>query len=432
MATIKTYLKEPKATVATPLFFMISANGCRAKVYTSISVLPSHWLSQEQRLRIVFAPSEVKDKVERRKLAEDNDSLNQRLDAMRENLRVYHRDQMAIGVLPTVQELRAVIEPKQAEEGVLEQRQPEPLVDFAAFIERHRLTKQAATIKSFKTTLGHLTKFWASTPEGARGQVLSYDDLSADFGHRFMSYLLNVALLTDNSLSKQVDKTKQFLKDAVDCGRTRNEAFTKWRWAKRESSIVALTAAELRQLEELTLPEGHYLNNVRSLFLLSCWTGLRFSDVAALRPEHDKGDFLRITTQKTRDTLTIPVSPKARRILEDLWAGKVHAITNQKFNAFVKELCKRAEIDTPTEWVSWRAGKREAEAPPKWSLISSHTGRKTYCSIAIERGVSLPALMRSTGHKDFKSLRRYLQLQDTHQRDEISKMWLKKPINKDG
>ncbi|QNH62224.1 site-specific integrase [Hymenobacter sediminicola] len=423
MASIRAYLKEPKASTATPIFFMVSASGTRSKVYTSISVPPSHWLGQEQRLRTVFAASEVKDRAERSRLAEDNESLNQRLEMMRENLRVYHRDRMAAGHLPTADELRAVVEPKQTEAPATEPNQPMPLVDFAAFIQRMALSKQPATVKSFKTTFAHLTKFWEAIPEGQQGQSLTYDDLTAEFGDRLTAYLLDEARLTDNSLSKQVSLLKQFLSDAVGRGRTTNQAYTRWKWAKRDTPIIALTADELRQLENFSLPEGHYLDNVRSLFLLSCYCGLRFSDVAALRREHDKGDFLRLTTQKTRDTLTIPVSPKARAILEGIWTGQVRPITNQVFNRAIKELCQRAGIDTLTEWLMWRAGKREKTNHPKFELISSHSGRKTFCSIAIARGIPIPAIMKATGHKSYKSLSRYLDVQENHQRAEFSKMW---------
>ncbi|GAA4019807.1 site-specific integrase [Hymenobacter fastidiosus] len=422
MATLKTYLKEPAATGPTPLFFMLSANGRRSKVYTGISVPPSHWLAQEQRIRTVFAAAEVKDKAERKRLAEEYDSLNQRLDMMRGNLLAYHRDQLTNRVLPTAEQLRAVVEPKEAETPIVEET-PQVLADFAGFIERACLTKQAATVKSFRTTLRHLTRFWASTPEGRRKQALTYEDLTADFGHSFTQHLLKIALISDNSISKQVSLLKQFLRDATSRERHTNQAFIYWKWAKHDTPIIALTAAELRQLEAFPLPEGHYLANVRALFLLSSYTGLRFSDVKGLRPENDKGDCLRLTTQKTRHALTIPVSPKARRILDDLWAGRVHTITNQKFNVFIKDLCNRAGLDEPTEWLVWRAGVRESTIHPKYKLISSHSGRKTFASIAVAGGMPIPVIMKAGGWRSYKSMSRYIDVQEGHQQAEFEKLW---------
>ncbi|MGI4822468.1 MAG: hypothetical protein ACRYFV_14755 [Janthinobacterium lividum] len=49
---------------------------------------------------------------------------------------------------------------------------------------------------------------------------------------------------------------------------------------------MTLTAAEVAALEQLALPAGGYLDNARQLFLLACYTGLRFSDLISIRTEH--------------------------------------------------------------------------------------------------------------------------------------------------
>lgn len=76
-----------------------------------------------------------------------------------------------------------------------------------------------------------------------------------------------------------------------------------------------MTRPEVAALTSLDLSARPALDNARALFLLGVYTGLRFSDVAALRPEHILPDRLRLTTQKTRDTLTVPIRPEARALL---------------------------------------------------------------------------------------------------------------------
>ncbi|MEJ7662973.1 MAG: hypothetical protein WKG07_27170 [Hymenobacter sp.] len=71
----------------------------------------------------------------------------------------------------------------------------------------------------------------------------------------------------------------------------------------------------------LELSQQPHLDNARALFMIGVYTGLRFSDVAALRPEHIQADRLRLTTQKTRHTLTIPLRPEARPLLARVTAG---------------------------------------------------------------------------------------------------------------
>jgi integrase len=59
------------------------------------------------------------------------------------------------------------------------------------------------------------------------------------------------------------------------------------------------------------LPAGGYLNNARQLFLLAWYTGLRFSDLVSIKAEHLRGQVLRMTTQKTRETVTVPLRAEA-------------------------------------------------------------------------------------------------------------------------
>jgi integrase len=101
---------------------------------------------------------------------------------------------------------------------------------------------------------------------------------------------------------------------------------------------MTLTASEVAALEQLELPNSGYLDNARALFLLACYTGLRFSDLVSIRGEHVRGQTLRMTTQKTRETVTVPLRPEALLVVEQLLAGKVRPITNQKLNNYLKEL----------------------------------------------------------------------------------------------
>ncbi|WP_133272463.1 site-specific integrase [Hymenobacter radiodurans] len=421
MAKITLYLKEPGALTPTPLFFMVSSHGTRAKVYTGVSVLPAHWLQGEQRLRTNFAPAEVKDKQERKQLSSDNEAKNVQLSSMRERLSAYHRDQLALGILPTAEDLRTIVEPQVAQPQAVDT--PLPLSDFAAYIARMHQTKAAATIKSLKTTCGHLTHFWEQSPEGRRGAPLLFDHFTADFSHLFTGYLINVEGLLDGSIHKHLSILKRFLNDATLRGRSVNQAYTRWRWEHREPDVLALTTAELRSIEALDLPNGHHLNNARALFLIGCYTGLRFSDVAVLKQEHDKGEYLRLTTKKTRDTLTIPIHPKARPLLDAMWIGGVHPISNQRLNAYIKELAKRAGVDEPTEHIRYQGGKRQAETLPKYELISSHTARRTFVSLSLEGGLPFNLIMKATGHRDMKSFQRYVQTTDTHQLAGFRKLW---------
>lgn len=332
---------------------------------------------------------------------------------MGSRLTEFYTAQRANGIIPSVESLKKIIEPE--EEGGADR--PMLLADYADYLKRQVLTKQPTTIKSIRTNYNHVVAFVEK-----QRRAVNYDDLTMAFYDSFTHYL-SEAGLTDNSLSKQVSLFKCFLSDALNRGRTNKQDFKRWTWSGREPDVIALSRAELQAIENLQLVPRNYLHNARSLFLLSCYTGLRFSDVAALKPEHDRVDRLHVTTQKTRDSLVIPVSPKARVLLDFLWSGDVHPITNQKLNEFLKELTQRAGIDVLIEDTEYKGGKRYSVKKPKHDLISSHTGRRTFVTLALESGLPWEVIMKVTGHKDMRSFKRYIQVTDDRQIDAFRQIW---------
>ena len=182
--------------------------------------------------------------------------------------------------------------------------------------------------------------------------------------------------------------------------------------------MLALTAAELAALAGLDLTDRPALDNARALFLLACYTGLRFSDVALLKPENVRNGHLLLTTQKTRETITIPLRPEAAPFIDRLLAGTLRPLPNQKLNGHLKTLAERAEINTPTEKTRYAGQQRQTKTLPKWAFVTSHTARKTFVTLALEDGLRPDAVMAVTGHKDLKSFRRYVQVtQNTVLRD---------------
>lgn len=186
---------------------------------------------------------------------------------------------------------------------------------------------------------------------------------------------------------------------------------------------MTLTAEEVRALEELELAGRPYLGNARNLFLLSCYTGLRYCDLVAIRPEHLKGATLRITTQKTRETVTVPLRPAAQRIVEKYLAGEVHPITNQRLNDYLKELGQIAGLTTPIEVIKYRAGTRHSTTYAKWERLGCHTGRRTFVTLSLERGLRPEVVMKVTGHRDWKSFKRYVNITEQTVEKEFARAY---------
>ena len=173
----------------------------------------------------------------------------------------------------------------------------------------------------------------------------------------------------------------------------------------------------------ISLPQGGYLDNARSLFLLSCYTGLRYSDLVSIRPEHLRGQTLRITTQKTHETVTIPLQARALPIVNRMLAGEIRLVSNQRMNDFLKELGERAGICEPIEVIKYRGGHRESTTMPKWQKLGCHTGRRTFVTLSLERGLRPELVMKITGHKDWKSFKRYVNITEHAVEREFARVY---------
>lgn len=416
MANVSFHLKEPKSDKPTAIFIWFNPlNGQpRIRIYTGDKIYPEYWHAGDVQRAVTKGRGLDVD------VKKANETLNTNLDRMSKRLLAYWGECRAQGVLPSAEQLRQVIEPEAAPEAPV--AVPRPLPDLLAYKERHARTRRPNTVKALGTLYNHLNRYEQTT-----GQPLEYASFTMQFWHDFTAYLLDEANLVDNSIAKHLAHLKHFLSDAYSLGHHTTQEYKRWRWTRRDPNVLALTHAELKAIELVKLDflsDAARLENARSLFLISCYTGLRFSDVAALKPEHQKGEWLQLTAQKTSEKLTVPLrGNRALPLLDKLWAGAIRPISNQKLNKYIKDVARLAKINTPTEVVEYRGSKRSSQTLPKHDLISSHTGRRTFVSISLEGGLSWETIMQATGHKDFKSFRRYIQVTPERLLSEFEKVW---------
>ena len=97
-------------------------------------------------------------------------------------------------------------------------------------------------------------------------------------------------------------------------------------------------------------------------------------------------------------------------------------ITNQDMNRYLKDLCELCEFNTPIREVCYRGNKREEDIVPKWSLITTHCGRKTFICFALASGIPPQVVMKWTGHCDYKSMKPYIDIAEKSKEDAMKKI----------
>ena len=212
--------------------------------------------------------------------------------------------------------------------------------------------------------------------------------------------------LRENTIGQHVKTLKAVMNEAYKRGLHGNLAFLQFRKPSEETDAVYLTADELQSIKDLEL--SGYREKARDLFLLGCYTAMRFSDYSRIRKSWVKGNNLVFTEEKTGNRNSIPLSASARAII-DKYKG-APKLSQQKLNEYIKQVCHQAAIADKVEVTYTKGGKEYKEVREKWELVSTHTARRTGATLLIKAGAPVAWVMRVTGHKSEKTFMRYIRL----------------------
>ena len=278
-----------------------------------------------------------------------------------------------------------------------------------------------STFEKFAAVKNHLTNF----REG-----LTFEFFDERGLNDYVGYLRDVKEMRNTTIGKQLSFLKWFLRWAFKKGVHQNNAYDSYKpkLKSTQKKIIFLTWEELNKLREFEIPAAKQaLDRVRDVFLFQCFTGLRYSDVFNLRRSDIKGDHIEVTTVKTSDSLIIELNNHSKAIL-DKYKDVVFeddkvlpVITNQKMNDYLKELAELAGIDEPVRQTYYRGNERIDEVTPKYALLGTHAGRRTFICNALALGIPPQVVMKWTGHSDYKAMKPYIDIADDIKANAMSK-----------
>jgi len=154
-----------------------------------------------------------------------------------------------------------------------------------------------------------------------------------------------------------------------------------------------------------------YLARVRDLFLIGCYTGLRFSDLSKLNKDNITVDnTINITTLKTNQKVIVPIHPITKQIFEKYNYQLPREISNQKFNEYLKDVAKIAGIKELITTESTVGGFKVSHTTEKYNLVTSHTARRSMATNAFLMDMPSISIMKITGHKTESAFMRYIKM----------------------
>ena len=232
----------------------------------------------------------------------------------------------------------------------------------------------------------------------------------------------------DSTMKKEVGYLRWFLKWADEQGLLTDPGWKTFRPKMRETArpVVFLTWDELMRVWKF---EGgsQTLQDVADMFLFSCFTSLRWSDVEALRWSDVSDKAVSVVTVKTSDPLVIDLNKWSQEILSrmvdrGLPDDRVFPrIPNQIVNRTLKTIGKACELEDPVTVTTWKGSKRTDVTKTKAEMLTFHAGRRTFICQALMMGIPPTTVMKWTGHSDYTAMRPYIGVADAEKAREMAK-----------
>jgi site-specific recombinase XerD len=280
---------------------------------------------------------------------------------------------------------------------------------FQEQIDLWEVEKAYNTIKTYKSTLNVLKQF---------NNKLNFGDLTYQTIQQFDLYMSKTR---GNAVGGKFTKhkcTKAVIREAIKKGFMTSDQnpyrFFKIKAAVGKREFLAIN--EVTQLMNLEIPEKNgFHSRVRDLFLFSCFTGLRYSDVMNLKWSNLdlKKKCITIQMVKTKKVLTIPLVPQAEAIIEKYGKHIIKTPTlrvlpkmaNQVLNREIKVLIEKVGIE---------------------KHITFHCARHAFASCLIEAKTNILYVRDLLGHSNLSETQIYAKslMSDLHSTmDNLASMY---------
>ena len=379
------YLKKPKGYVkgAIPIYMRITVDCVPKEMTTKHECDPERWNSEAQRAKGTNETSK---------------SLNSHLDLLERQVHEARKRLIESQTSITAAGLKSILT-GQADK-------PRMLLELFAEHNKKLSTlvgKEFAlgTLKRYDTTLEHVRAFLKFHYNCSDVSITSLDFA---FASNFEFYLKTQRNCNHNSTMKYIGNMRKIVNYCLKSGWLQKDPFFGYKMAKKEVIREYLTDTELQAIKSKVFSIDR-LNQVRDIFVFSCYTGLAYIDVFQLTPNQigrgiDGNLWIFTNRQKTNTPSRIPLLPQAQEIIERYKAnpkciceGKIlPVVSNQKMNAYLKEIADVCGIT---------------------KKLTFHIARHTFATtITLSNGVPIETVSKMLGHRDIKITQHYAKILD--------------------
>ncbi|WP_108822198.1 site-specific integrase [Dysgonomonas sp. Marseille-P4361] len=260
------------------------------------------------------------------------------------------------------------------------------------------ISKSKATYQKYEVTRKHLTNF---IKEKYNLTDISFKEINHLFLTDFEVYLLTSCGCNSNTTAKFMQFFKRIVIIAKNNGWIKIDPFANYkiRIKKVDRGYLSQEEVEAIMAKEFSTKR---LEQVRDIFIFSCFSGLAYIDVKKLRKENIRTSFdgnlwIIGKREKTDVSFSIPLLDVPKKILEKyegtLPENRILPVpSNQKMNAYLKEIGALCGIDKE---------------------ISFHLARHTFATLTLSKGVSIESVSKMLGHTNIRTTQIYARITDS-------------------
>ena len=396
--TTNYYLQDKNTDSETNILLYVRYNGLRFKYSPRIKVKRHQWNPAKQ-----FIYAGVKDTTK----------LNNRLKLLKTLVETEYNSQIEKGIIPETAYLKAFLNEKflGKKSQTSKESQKTFYDNFNELIQYKKKFLEDSTIKKYNTLLKHLKQI-----EKQNNNKLNINAFNKTFYQTFVDYFIGLGQLNNTIKDKQIKTMNAALNWFVEMEYIKKNEFKgiKFLYKVNPADTVSLNENELHKLYSLDLSNNKKLRQVRDVFCLECYTGLRYSETKKVNKTSYNHKYLTLFTKKTTKGLNIPLRKEARNILDKYFNSDLPlpVISNQKMNDYIKELGAMCEFNEPVT-ILRISGKVKTEiVKKKHELLTTHTGRRTFVTLSYKKGMKPLDIMNITRHKSYDTFMKYYRLDE--------------------
>jgi integrase len=346
MSSLSFVLKDKNSKERTPINLLFRLKTGRVKISTKEMVEPINWNQKKQEVRKDdFYHQEINNNLN--KLYDNAVQIfNDFVEEFNREPKIYKNENGE-----KIDELKTLFDEKLFSKDLADTNRNKQKTFFEFFEDLIKVREENNKVSKGRIHIYNRTLELLKDYQKDTNDLVAFERFDEQFSINFRAYLEDVKDYSANTIQKNFKVIRAVLNNAFAKNYNVNKEYklSDFMPEGEETFEIALTLEEVEALYKYDFSQNKRLERTRDLFVVGCFTGLRFSDYSRLGKEHLQGRFLSIVQQKTKKKnplpVVIPILEPVREIFEKYDYNLPKGLTNQKMNQYLKELAKEQRAE---------------------------------------------------------------------------------------